>query len=285
LNLIWPWQDRNRKFSWLKASTLALMFVPALYVTHQYMSGEFGRFPLAGWTYWSGVWSTAVLLLALAVTPAAKTFRWNQLVIVRRMIGVTALIYTIGHIIIYFALRFWDFASIATEMVTRVSLIVATLSTIGLIALGATSLDAAIRRMGADKWNRLHNTVYVLTGLALFHYLLSPGIYATQYSMSGMFVWFMVWRALDRRGLGTNVGVLTALTVACALFTAFLEATWIWVYQGFEPLGTLAGNFSTDIGLPASWQVLVLGLLIVAAVFVEQTLRPRTVALDARKSG
>src|ERR1700704_889990 len=111
------------------------------------------------------------------------------------MIGVTALVYTIGHIIIYFALRFWNFASIAHEMVTRVSLIVATVSTIGLVALGATSLDAAIARMGADRWNQLHNTVYVLTALALLHYLLSPAAYPEQYLMSGMFFWLMVWRA------------------------------------------------------------------------------------------
>jgi len=30
LQLIWPWQDRNRRFSWLKASTFALMLVPAI---------------------------------------------------------------------------------------------------------------------------------------------------------------------------------------------------------------------------------------------------------------
>ncbi len=75
------------------------------------------------------------------------------------MIGVTALAYAIAHMIIYFALRFWNFASIAHEMVTRVSLILATIATIGLIALGATSLDAAVRRMGAKGWQRLSDHV------------------------------------------------------------------------------------------------------------------------------
>jgi hypothetical protein len=28
--MIWPWQDRNRRFSWLKASTFALMLLPAI---------------------------------------------------------------------------------------------------------------------------------------------------------------------------------------------------------------------------------------------------------------
>src|SRR6202043_3094146 len=121
---------------------------------------------------WSGLWATAILLLALAITPASAICRWRNLIIVRRMIGVTALVYTVAHIIIYFALRFWNFAFIANEMMTRLSLIVATVSTIGLIALGSTSMDAAVRRMGAKGWQRLHNAVYVVTGLAVLHYLM-----------------------------------------------------------------------------------------------------------------
>src|SRR5882672_11729513 len=123
------------------------MFVPAIWLLYQLGTEQFGPVPLGGLTYWSGVWATAILLLALAITPALTIFRWRRLIIVRRMIGVTALAYTIAHIIIYFALRLWDFAFIAHEMVTRLSLIVASVSTIGLIALGATSLDAAIARI------------------------------------------------------------------------------------------------------------------------------------------
>jgi len=131
LQLIGPWQDRSGKFSALKATTLALMFLPAISLTYQVETHQFGAIPLAGMTYWSGVWATALLLLALAVTPAATILRFGQLIVVRRMIGVTALVYTIAHIIIYFALRFFNFASIANEMITRLTLIV-----LGIVGLG-----------------------------------------------------------------------------------------------------------------------------------------------------
>lgn len=261
------------------------MFAPAIWLSYQVASGQFRPIPLAGMTYWSGVWATAVLLLALAVTPASTIFRWSKLIIVRRMIGVTALAYTIAHIIIYFALRFWDFAFIANEMVTRLSLILATVSTIGLIALGATSLDAAIQRMGVKGWNRLHNTVYVVTALALVHYLLSPGIYSEQYLMSGMFFWLMVWRALNLRGRGTDARMLAAVAVASALFTALLEAGWIWAYHGFEPAGTLASNFTLDLGLSPAWKILLLGFVIALAAASRQALRLRGAGIGARKTG
>jgi sulfoxide reductase heme-binding subunit YedZ len=264
--LIWPWQDRNRKFSWLKASTFALMFVPMIWLIEQFYAGEFGLLPLAlaGLTYWSGVLATAILLAALAITPANRILRQSRLILVRRMVGVSALIYTIAHMLIYFALRFWNFAAIATEMATRLTLIVATISTLGLLALGATSLDAAVRRMGAANWQRLHDTVYVFSALALVHYLLSPGIFPEQYLMSGMLFWLMAWRLLDRYRMGTDVPALVALAAGTSLLTALLEAGWIWAYHGYEPAGTLANNFTLVLGLSSAWQLLLVGLAIAA---------------------
>src|SRR5262249_22278652 len=179
------------------------MFAPAIWLIDQFRSGEFGPVPLGGMTYWSGLWATALLILALSITPAQTILRTGALIVVRRMIGVTALVYSIGHIFIYFALRFWNFPAIAYEMVTRISLIIAIIATLGLIALGATSLDAAVRRMGLG-WQRLHNAVYVFTGLALAHYLLSPDSYPEQFLLSGMFFWLMIWRGLNARGYGTD---------------------------------------------------------------------------------
>jgi len=285
LQFNWPWQDRNHRLSWLKAVTFALLFLPALWLVEQVATGEFGPVPLGGMTYWSGLWATAFLMSALAVTPICTIFRWSQLIDVRRMLGVTALAYTIAHIIIYFALRFWNFASIAHEMATRVSLILATVATMGLIALGATSVDAAVRRMGAKGWRRLHSAVYVISALALIHYLLSPDIYPEQYLMSGFFFWLMGWRVLNRRGHGTNAVVLALLAVASSLFTAFLEAGWIWAYQGYKPSEILTLYFTLTLGLPPAWKILVFGFLIAIAVFIQKALRLRAAGFDACKIG
>jgi methionine sulfoxide reductase heme-binding subunit len=137
--------------------------------------------------------------MALAVTPARTILRWPA-VDARRMIGVTALVYRLAHIVIYFALRSWNFGFIVNEMATRLSMIVAMLSTIGLIVLGATSLDAVIMRMGAKGWQRLHTTNYAISGLAVLHVVLARGTYPEQYMPAGMFLWLMAWRVLTRYG-------------------------------------------------------------------------------------
>jgi methionine sulfoxide reductase heme-binding subunit len=269
--------------SWLKAGTFALMFAPAIWLIQQRATEQFGPVPLGGMTYWSGLWATALLLLALAITPAVAILRWRRLIIVRRMIGVTALAYTIAHIIIYFALRLWEFPRIAHEMVVRPSLILATLATLGLIALGATSLDAVVERMGASGWQRLHNMVYAASALALVHYLLSPGIFPDQYLTCGLFFWLMAWRLLARRRLGADVWALAALAVVSCLFTALLEASWIWAYHGYEPAGTLGNNFSLDLGVPAAWKVLGLGLAAALAAALRQAYE-RAGGLAARRT-
>jgi methionine sulfoxide reductase heme-binding subunit len=275
VRVIWPWQDREHGWSWLKAGTFALMFAPAIWLIDQFRSGEFGPVPMGGLTYWSGLWATALLLLALAITPAVAILRWGRLIIVRRMIGVTALVYTLAHIVIYFALRLWDFTRIGREMVTRPSLILATAATLGLIALGATSLDVVVERMGVS-WQRLHNVVYAVTALALIHYLLSPGIFPDQYFTCGMFFWLMSWRLLARRRLGADVFALAALAVVSTIFTALLEAGWVWAYHGYEPFGTLRANFSLELGVPAAWKVLGLGLAIALVAALRRAFKRRS---------
>jgi len=275
--LTWPWNDRAGKLSPLKLVTFVIMFLPAIWLIYQVEAGNFGRVPLAGLTYWSGVWATALLLAALAVTPAAKIFFWPQAVIMRRMIGVTALVYTIAHLFIYFALRFWDFGSIGNEMITRLTLIIATISMIGLLPLGATSFDAAVKWMGTQKWQRLHNTIYFLTALAMIHFLLSPGIYPPQYLMTGMFFWLMAWRYFDKRGHGNNLRTLVLLAIATWFVAALSEAGWVWAYHGFEPGWTFSNNFKMTFGMSAAWKVLTIALAIPVVAYLRNARRQETV--------
>lgn len=291
MQLIWPWQDRTRRFSWLKASTFALMLWPAIRTAYLVGIGDYGTalpIALGGLTYWSGVWATVILLMALAVTPAAAIVRWPALIDVRRMIGVTALVYTIAHMVIYFALRRFDFVFIANDMATRLTLIVATLSTIGLIVLGATSVDAAIRYMGTNNWQRLHATNYVISALAILHVVLARGTYSEQYMLTAMFFWLMAWRVLARYRVGCDAKVLALLALTSCLVAAGLEAGFLWARRGFDVVATLAVNFNLDIldfGYPPAWQVLASGLLVALAAAGRQALRLKPPSVEARQAG
>ena len=279
---VWPWQDRKGRFSWLKGVTFALMVgIAARFFYQAYLAGDYGMFPIAlgGMTFWSGVWATVVLLAALAVTPAGKILRWPAAVDVRRMIGVTALLYTLGHVVIYFALRMWNFGFILNEMATQLSLVIATLSTLGLVALGVTSTDGSIRRMGAANWQRLHNLTYLISALAVLHVVLARGTYTEQYTLTGVFVWLMGWRLLARYGRGTDPVALALLAIGCAVFAALLEAGFLLARRGYELSWTLGNNFNPamlDVFVPPAWQVLGMGLAVALAAAAYRMLRPET---------
>ena len=98
----------------------------------------------------------------------------------------------------------------------------------------------------------------------------------------------MLWRVLDRYGYGTNPKALMALAVTCCLFTAGLEAGFMWVRRGYELAGTLRMNFifaPFDLGIQPSWQVLAFGLVFALGAAARAALRVRAASLAARQAG
>jgi sulfoxide reductase heme-binding subunit YedZ len=276
-----PWNHRNGKFSPLKAVLFLLLIIPVLWTWYD-LNQVYGALPgmefyiVAGLVYWWGVWAVLWLLITLFMTPARRIFRWNRAIGIRRMLGVGALAYCLAHTIAYFALRFFDPGFIAVEMSTRLSLIVATLSLVGLIALGLTSFDGAIKWMGTRDWDRLHWGAYLFTGLAVFHFLLSPGATAgLPFFMFGAFFWLMAWRWLDGRKLGDSLAALAILTAVATVLTVVLEALWPAWLLGADPMMTLRWNIDFTLGITPGWQVLGLGLAVVVAAALQRLWKRR----------
>jgi sulfoxide reductase heme-binding subunit YedZ len=236
-------------------------------------AGNYGPIPVHGVLYWSGVWATVLLLLVLAVTPVRTIFRWNRLIAVRRALGIAALAYTLFHVLAYFELDSWDFLKVASEMaVMSPNVIAATVSTVALAALGATSFDAAVRRMG-PRWQKLHRLVYPLTVLAIVHFLLSRGMFQVSYFFAGALFWLLAWRLLERYGRGTDPRALLLLAVVSAAFTLLLEAGWMQAHHGVEAMMPFMDNFTLPYGPTPAWQVLYLGVLAAIAAALARTWR------------
>src|SRR5690606_21981474 len=108
----------------------------------------------------------------LLITPARRIFGLSQLIVVRRMIGLTALAWVVAHCLDFpWLLRFNT--TIIGEQFLRLTIWIATISTVGFAALGATSFDAAVAKLGSEGWHRLHSLTYILTGLAILHFDMS----------------------------------------------------------------------------------------------------------------
>ena len=84
------WRDAAGRLSALRIGTLALLFVPVAIAIYDYNTEGFGARPLNNVIHRTGYWALLFLMISLAVTPLRRVARFNQLVDVRRMIGVGA---------------------------------------------------------------------------------------------------------------------------------------------------------------------------------------------------
>ncbi len=261
-----PWLDRSGRPSALKAGALAIVLLPGLWMAFEGTAGWLGPKPLTEALHQSGTWAVRLLLLSLAVTPFRRIGQWGKLIAVRRMLGLAVLAYAALHLVLYVVDQHGDLVRVATEVWSRFYLTVGFVALLGFAALGVTSTDGMIRKIGGKRWQSLHRSVYALGALSLLHFMLQAKLDVSQpVLMLGLFLNLIGWRLLQRRGLGDRVPALIGLAVAAALGAAAVEAGWYAAFNHLPAVDVLGANLGTDDGLrPAVW--VLLGGLAVAAV-------------------
>lgn len=269
-----PWLDRQGRFSGLRAVAFALVLVPALLLAREAWLGELGAKPWTRAVHDTGTWAVRLLLVTLAVSPLRRILDWPKLIGIRRMLGLSVLAYAAGHFTLYCIDLAFDWGLIASEIVKRFYLIVGITALTGLVALGATSTDGMIRRMGGKNWQRLHNLIYPITALALLHFALQAKIDVTEpMLMIGLFALLMAYRGLVRLGLPLTPAVLAATALASGLATALAETAWYALTTGASAWMVFQANADVvvygDVMFlrPGHWVALVGLVVAMGAVF------------------
>lgn len=256
-----PWRDRTGAFAPLKALTLAILFLPALWLAMQAWQAALGPRPWQAATHDAGTWAIRCLLLSLAVTPARQGLRQPRLAELRRMIGVACFAYAGLHLVLYAGDLGFDWAKVGSEILRRIYLTIGVVALLGLAALAATSTDAAVNRLGGETWRRLHRLAYAITALALVHFTLQSKADVTEpMLMAGLYVWLMGYRVIAPQGGAPSLAPMVGLAVAAALATAAVEVAWYGLATGIDPWRVAAANLDVSFGpRPAAW-VLMAGL-------------------------
>lgn len=119
----------------------------------------------------TGDWTLRALCLTLAVTPLRVSLGWPELARFRRMLGLTVYGYGVLHLLCYSWLDMgFEWGDIAHDIAKRPFIWVGFSAFVLLTPLAATSFNAAIRRLGAKRWQSLHKAVYLVAGLAVLHF-------------------------------------------------------------------------------------------------------------------
>ncbi len=262
-----PWNDRVGRFAPFKAAVLTLVTLPALWLLYRSLTGApaqptaLGPRPYIEAIHFVGDWTIYLLLVTLAVTPARRLFDWSKLIQVRRIIGVSALAYILLHFTLYIFDSKFDLVFVATEIVKRIYLLIGFTALLGLIALGVTSTDGWVKRLGGIRWSRLHKLIYFITPLAILHYYMQSKIDVTQpVLVSGLYFWLMGYRIMAKRGYKEGFLPLLILSVTASILTAAVEATWYGVATGVSVERVLMANLDFSFQIRPMWWVLFAGL-------------------------
>jgi sulfoxide reductase heme-binding subunit YedZ len=281
---------RERSGRWSPEKIIAFVgaCLPALYLAWQAWNGELNPArPVTEAIHDAGSWAVRFLLISLAVTPARRLFAAPKLINMRRTLGVAAFCYAALHFSLYIADQKFNLAKVASEIALRFYLTIGFVALTGLIALAVTSSDGMIRRLGAARWNALHNIVYPVAILGIIHFLLQTKIDITESIMvAGFLFWLFGYRLLHRYAGDVTPARSLALSVAAAALTAGAEALWYASMTGVAAWRVFSVNLDWDMGpRPAHW-VLIAGLAVTLASFLWslKTQRPKARKTSARAS-
>ena len=185
----------------LKPIIFAAALGPAAVLVYDAFTGDLTANPIEYITNTTGLTALTFLLITLGITPLRRIAGWNDIIRLRRMLGLFAFFYACLHFLTWFVLdQFFDFATMAEDIVERPFITLGMATLLLLIPLAVTSTGGMIRRLGR-RWQELHRLIYVAAVLGVIHYWLGqkadfrdPRFYAVALSaLLGFRAWWM-WR-------------------------------------------------------------------------------------------
>lgn len=267
-----PWTDRAGHFAALKCAAFIGVLLPAGWIAIEAAEGWLGSRPTTEAIHQSGLWAIRFLAMTLAVTPLRTASRWSKLISIRRILGVSVLAYAALHFGLYVFDQHFDLWRVGSEISARIYLTIGFVSFCGLCALGATSTDAMIARLGALRWGKLHRLVYPIAILGSIHFFMQSKLDVSEpIAMAGIFSLLLAFRAAQRRLGDLSAWAITVLTLVVGFATALGEALWYGFSIHAPVLMLLKANLDFSYAIRPCWFVVGVGALLALARILRKT--------------
>ena len=187
----------------LKRGIFIAALIPAAMLVYYAVQGDLTANPIEFITHFTGDWAIRFLVITLAVTPIRRLTGWNQIIQLRRMLGLFAFFYATLHFLTWFVLDwFFDFRQMAEDIGKRPFITLGMATFVMLLALAATSTQGSVRRLG-KRWTQLHRLIYVAACTALLHFWLARKTVVPQFQVvlvaAVLLLGFRAWWTLRTR--------------------------------------------------------------------------------------
>ena len=175
-----------------------MCLLPFTWLVYRAFANQLGANPAEALIRATGDWTLRFLCIVLAVTPLRTITNTPALARFRRMLGLFVYFYVVVHLLSYswFDMGF-DVPDIAKDIAKRPFILVGFSAFVLLTPLAATSFNAAIKALGAKRWQLLHKLVYAIAGLGLLHFFWmrsGKNDYAEVFAYAAIIAALLGWR-------------------------------------------------------------------------------------------
>ena len=154
-----------------KPALFAAALLPFAWLLYGAIANTLGANPAEALIRSTGDWTLRFLCLTLAITPLRQISGWNALARLRRMIGLFTFFYGCLHFLCFAWLDMgFDLDAILKDIPKRPFILVGTAALLLMLPLALTSFNAAIKALGARRWQALHRAVYAVVLFGLLHF-------------------------------------------------------------------------------------------------------------------
>ena len=144
--------------------------MPTVWLVWRFLDDRLGANPIEEILHRLGDVSLIFLLVTLAITPLRAVVGWNEIIKIRRPLGLFGFFYLTMHFLTYAVLdQTLDFEFIIEDVLERPYISIGFTAWILLIPLAITSTKGWIRRLGKH-WKKLHRLAYVATIMGVVHF-------------------------------------------------------------------------------------------------------------------
>ena len=153
-----------RGFTWFAGVS------PSVWLVWRLLTDQLGANPIEEVLHRLGNVSLVFLLATLSVTPLRRMTGWNEVIKIRRPLGLFGFFYLTMHFLTYAVLdQTLDFEFIIEDVFERPYITIGFTAWVLLIPLAVTSTKGWIRRLG-KRWKKLHSLAYLATILGVAHF-------------------------------------------------------------------------------------------------------------------
>jgi len=154
----------------LRWTIFGAALTPAAALVYWTFTGDLTANPIDFITDTTGTTALTLLVCTLTVTPLRRMTARNELIRLRRTLGLLAFFYACLHMLTWVVLDwFFDAPSMIADVMKRPYITMGMTTFLLLVPLAATSTAGMIRRLGR-RWQQLHRLVYVAAVTAVVHF-------------------------------------------------------------------------------------------------------------------